>query len=187
MLQVWGMVNGAHGPEKPSLHNCVDFRVEACQSVWLIHTFYSLGVSWPAHSLSHFYLWFWSSVMCRSKSSQPCVHNSFQFAKIIFTNTAFLWLSRFHLLPPSPPVFWQSNFARLLILFHKSATRLFFFWYLSFPDFFLVEIAAFKIDSYEHFVYVNGMNYNRKSGFSPDKSEPKDSMWAPHYSTPSLP
>lgn len=47
---------GAHGPEKPSLHNGMDFGVVAHRSVWLIHTFYRLGVSWPAHSLSHSYL-----------------------------------------------------------------------------------------------------------------------------------
>lgn len=60
----------------------------------------------------------------------------------------------FPLLPPSSPSF-DSNFAWWLILFNKSAIRLLFFWYLSFPAFFFGEIAAFKIDSYEHLVYVN--------------------------------
>lgn len=85
-----------------------------------------------------------------------------------------------------PPIFWQSSFSWLLILFHETATRLLFFWYLSFPDFF-VEIAAFKIDNYEHLVYVDGMNYDRKSDFFPEKSKPKDRIQAPHYSTPSSP
>lgn len=46
-----------NGPEKSSLHNCMDFGVEelspAHSRAWLIHTFYILGVSWPADCLSH--------------------------------------------------------------------------------------------------------------------------------------